>query len=106
MSELIPRGKSPSGRRRAVTARAWITRPQRLGNYHSHVYLGGDGRVKVLSTATADRRKALEFNRCHLLHLLAMSPAPAAKTEQHQSELIEYFGASPSLNHQLKCPNP
>lgn len=94
MNELIPREKSAGGRRRAVTANAWIARRGKTGNYHSHVYLGGAGRVKVISTGTAERRKALEFNRCHLLHVLSGSPAAAISASQHQSEMLEYFGAN------------
>ena len=70
--DLLPREKSAPGRRRSVTASAWIARRQKHGAYYSNVYIG-TGRVHSLSTSTMDREKALAFNRCHLLQLLNRS---------------------------------
>ncbi len=74
ISDLIPPEKGRPGRRRTVTANAWIARAGKRGPWQSHVY-AGRGRVHVLSTGTPDRAKALRFNRCHLLQILHAKPA-------------------------------
>lgn len=107
MSELIPREKGSPGRVRTVTASAWIARRHAGGNYHSHVYVG-KGRVQVLSTHTAERTKALEFNRCHLIQSLKSNADSVIAQEGSlcQSDLLpmESFNAdvdaSPPLTRQ------
>jgi hypothetical protein len=102
MDELIPREKLGPGRRRNVTARAWIARLRPKGNFHSHVYVGGR-RVEVLSTGTAEQSKALEFNRCHLLHLLKPKSAATPDPVASQGDLLqnaESIRAGREPNHQ------
>jgi hypothetical protein len=86
MTDLLPREKGRPGRRRTVTASAWIARRRKHGPWHSHVYVG-TGRVHVLTTATTDAAKALEFNRIHLLQVLSRS-APCTASIEEQLHLI------------------
>jgi hypothetical protein len=83
MTDLLPPEKGRPGRRRTVTANAWIDRRGKRGPWQSHVY-AGCGRVHVLSAGTPDRAKALEFNRCHLLQILHAKPAtPSEEVQLH-----------------------
>lgn len=79
-NDLLPTPKGQPGRRRTVTARAWISRRSRHSVFVSNVSLG-DGRVHSLTTGTHRREQALSFNRTHLLSRLSRStssPTPAA----------------------------
>lgn len=81
MTELIPRTPQPPGRKQSVTAKAWITRANSKSQFTSKVSLGR-GRCYTRHTETKNRKKALEFNRLHLIELLMQkvkSPAPAAE---------------------------
>ncbi len=73
MSELLPKPKGCPGRKRTVTAKAWISRRVRGGEFLSNVSLG-DGRVHVLTTSTRRRSRALSFNLAHLLSKLRPLP--------------------------------
>lgn len=75
MPELLPKPKGTPGRRRTVTAKAWIARHSARGEFISKVSLG-DGRVHALKTGTHRREQALAFNRTHLLSKLSETPAP------------------------------
>lgn len=87
-ADLIVPTPSKPGRRRNVTARAWIARPKKKQPFQSHVSLG-DGVVHTLATKTHDREKALAFNLTHLLaRLNKKNPAPARKEHQQEMEGI------------------
>lgn len=85
---LLPKPKGSPGRLRTVTARAWISRPSRTGEFRSHVSLG-DGRVFTLATSTRRRSAALEFNRSHLLSKLRPPPAASALPHSTQPPLFD-----------------
>lgn len=85
MTALIPREKLRPGRKRTVTARAWISRKDPKGAFYSNVSLG-QGRVMILATDTRDRAAALRFNHAHLLSCLRSNPATAAPAAEIQHE--------------------
>lgn len=84
VDELIPKTRAKAGRRQCVTAKAWISRINRRGKFTSNVSLG-TGKTHKRKTDTTVRRKALDFNRAHLLELLTTPPGkkkPATSAEQ------------------------
>jgi hypothetical protein len=85
MPVLIPREKRRPGRKRTVTARAWISRKDPKGAFYSHVSLG-QGLVRTLATDTRDRAIALRFNHAHLLSCLKADPATASSAIEVQQE--------------------
>ena len=86
MNELLAKPKGTPGRQRTVTAKAWISRDKAGSIFRSKVSLG-DGIVHVLSTSTARRDKALDFNRCHLLSRLSATTAMPAQAPASQALL-------------------
>ena len=86
-ADLIPLAPGKPGRRKTVTARAWLSRPGRRGMFQSHVSLG-DGRVHTLTTATLRRDKALDFNRSHLLARLHATAKGAPDPAAEQMDLL------------------
>jgi hypothetical protein len=87
MSELIPKPKPIAGRKRNVTAKAWIVWRKATRDFVSKVSLG-QGRIYERVTETGVRQKALDFNRAHLMELLnKRSGAPPVA--ELQLELLE-----------------
>ncbi len=89
--DLLPRAPASPGRKQTVTAQAWIERASRKVNFISRVSLG-KGRIYDRSTHTTIRAKALDFNRCHLLELLARPktrPGAAPVNEQLSMDIGE-----------------
>jgi hypothetical protein len=93
--DLIPLIPGKPGRRQTVTAKAWISRPSsgRREVFQSHVSLG-DGRVYTLTTDTARRVKALDFNRSHLFAKLCATTRRAPHPIPQQLDLIAEEPAS------------
>lgn len=89
MSELIPRERQAAGRKQSVTARAWISRRDSKAIFVSKVSLG-KGRCSTRQTETKNRRKALEYNRLHLIELL-MRAKP--KLAAPSAEQVDLFGS-------------
>ena len=67
---------------------AWISRAGRGDAFDSNVSLG-KGRIYKLTTGTANRRAALEFNRSHLIAKLTgrASSAPVVPPQQTHFEM-------------------
>ena len=84
-NQLFQREKRRPGRKRTVTARAWISRKETQGVFYSNVSLG-KGKVHVLSTHSCDRSAALRFNHSHLMSCLKEDPATAQPGIQVQQE--------------------
>jgi hypothetical protein len=93
MTDLLLKTKGKPGRPRTVTAHAWIDRKRPTEPWKSHVYVG-NARVHVLTTATTDRTKALDFNRCHLIQALQSKLPTTTTTPEHQLHLELLTGAA------------
>lgn len=74
-AEFNLRQKGAPGRRRTITAKAWISRRGKGDPFKSNVYIGS-GRVHTLSTGTMLRSQALEFSRSHLISALTRTATP------------------------------